>query len=138
MVISPRVSISWGRSDSSGGILIAIVDAGILVAGGSDSDAGTMGPLLGIQAVVNHPEPERRLTPMEALALYTVNGARIAFEEHTKGSIEPGKLADLVVLGGDPLTADPRTLKEIPVEMVTVGGQVRYQHGVSLPMGKQA
>jgi hypothetical protein len=116
----------------------AIVDAGILVAGGSDSDAGTMGPLLGMHAVVNHPEPERRLTPREALALYTVNGARIAFEEQTKGTIEPGKLADLVVLGDDPLTADPRTFKEIPVEMTIVGGHVRYQHGASLPMGKQA
>ncbi len=104
----------------------AILDAGILVAAGSDSNAGAMGPLLGIHALVNHPEPERRLTPMEALALYTLNGARIAFEEAEKGAIEAGKLADLVVLGADPLTADPRTVKDMTIEMTIVGGDIKY------------
>ncbi len=109
-----------------------IVDAGILVAGGSDADAGDMGPLLGIHAVVNHPDEERRLTPFEALSLYTLNGARIAFEEHSKGTIEPGKLADLVVLDHNPLSADPRTLKDIPVAMTIMGGKIVYQAVSSL------
>jgi predicted amidohydrolase YtcJ len=103
-----------------------IVDAGILVAGGSDSDAKPMGPLAGMHAVVNRPDEERRLTVMEALSLFTTNAAKIAFEEEEKGTIEPGKLADLVVLGGDPLTADPRVLKDIAVEMTIVGGEVVY------------
>jgi predicted amidohydrolase YtcJ len=104
-----------------------IVDAGILVAAGSDADAGEMGPLLGIHAVVNHPDTERRLTPFEALTLYTLNGARIGFEEEAKGTIEPGKRADLVVLDENPLTVDPRTLRDIRVAMTIVGGQVVYQ-----------
>jgi predicted amidohydrolase YtcJ len=104
-----------------------IVDSGILVAGGSDADAGEMGPMLGIHAVVNHPDAERRLTPFEALTLYTVNGASIGFEESTKGTIEPGKRADLIVLGSNPLTADPRMLKDIPPEITIVGGEVVYQ-----------
>jgi predicted amidohydrolase YtcJ len=103
-----------------------IVDAGILVGGGSDSDAKPMGPLAGIHAVVNHPDEERRLTVMEALSLFTTNAARIGFEEEEKGSIEPGKLADLVVLGADPLEVDPRTLRDIPVGMTIVGGEIVY------------
>ncbi|HNS52754.1 MAG TPA: amidohydrolase [Anaerolineae bacterium] len=106
-----------------------IVDAGILVAAGSDADAGEMGPMLGIQAVVNHPDAERRLTAFEAMTLYTANGARIGFEEGNKGTIEPGKRADLVVLGQNPLTADPRTLIDILVEMTVVGGRVVYEAG---------
>ena len=104
-----------------------IVDAGILVAGGSDSDAKPLGPLAGMHAVVNHPDDERRLTVMEALSLFTINAAKIAFEEEQKGTIEPGKLADLVVLGDDPLTVDRRTLQDIPVEMTIVGGEITYE-----------
>jgi predicted amidohydrolase YtcJ len=105
----------------------AIVDAGILVAGGSDSEQRPESPMAGIHAVVNHPDEERRLTVMEALSLFTTNAARIAFEEDEKGSIEPGKLADLVILGGNPLTADPRTLGDIPVRMTIVGGEIAYR-----------
>jgi predicted amidohydrolase YtcJ len=107
-----------------------IMDAGILVGGGSDSDGKPMGPLLGMHAVVNHPDEERRLTVLEALSLYTINGARMAFEEEQKGTIEVGKLADLVVLGHNPVTSDPRTLRDIPVEMTIVGGEIVYDsHG---------
>jgi predicted amidohydrolase YtcJ len=104
-----------------------IWDAGILIAGGSDADAGELGPLLGIHAVVNHPDEVRRLTVFEALTLYTANAAKIGFEERVKGTIEPGKQADLVVLGANPLTADTRTLKQIPVLITIVGGKLKYR-----------
>jgi predicted amidohydrolase YtcJ len=104
-----------------------IVDAGILVAGGSDSDAGPLGPLLGIHAVVNHPDEERRLGVYESLSLYTKNGAMIAFEEKDKGAIAPGKLADLVVLGKNPLTVPPGKLQDIAVETTIVGGRLVYE-----------
>jgi predicted amidohydrolase YtcJ len=103
-----------------------IIDAGILVGGGSDSDAKPMGPLAGMHAVVNHPDEERRLTAREALSLFTTNAAKIGFEEEEKGTIAPGKLADLVVLGEDPLSVDPTSLKDIPVEMTIVGGEIVY------------
>jgi predicted amidohydrolase YtcJ len=63
----------------------------------------------------------------EALKIYTINGAYASFEENTKGSIEPGKLADLVVLGADPTQIDPETIKDIPVEMTIVGGKTVYE-----------
>jgi len=103
-----------------------LLDAGILVAGGSDSDPEPMGPLIGVQQLASHPETARRLTPYEALRLYTVNGARAAFEETDKGSIGVGKFADLVVLADDPLSADPTTLANIPVELTMVSGVARY------------
>jgi hypothetical protein len=104
-----------------------IIDAGIRVAGGSDSDPEPMGPLIGVQQLVSHPEAERRLTPYEALQLYTVNGAYAAFEETDKGSLAVGKVADLVALADDPLTARPTALASIPVDLTMVAGRVAHE-----------
>jgi predicted amidohydrolase YtcJ len=57
------------------------------------------------------------------LRIQTLNGAYASFEEHEKGSIERGKLADLVVLGRDPLHENPLTLVKIPIERTMVGGR---------------
>jgi hypothetical protein len=103
-----------------------IVDAGILVAGGSDADPMPMGPLTGVERLASHPEPERRLSVMEALRLYTLNAARIGFEEHEKGSLSPGKLADLVVLGRDPLREPVESIATIPVDMTFVAGHAAF------------
>ena len=103
-----------------------IVDAGLLVAGGSDSDVTPICPLAGIHAVVNQSEESRRLSLPEALALFTVNGARLASEEAVKGTLEPGKLADMVVLERDPFSVPLDEIGAIPVAMTLVGGQVRW------------
>jgi predicted amidohydrolase YtcJ len=58
--------------------------------------------------------------------MYTLNGAYASFEEHIKGSIEPGKLGDLVVLGDDPLTVEPWEIRNIPVERTIIGGETVY------------
>jgi len=63
----------------------------------------------------------------EALRAYTKNGAFLTFEENLKGSLEPGKLADMVVLSEDPLTIDPLRLMEIEVEATYLHGRRVFQ-----------
>ena len=104
-----------------------ILEAGLLITAGSDADPQPMGPLIGVQLLASHPEEPRRLSAYEALKLYTVNPARAAFQEADKGTIAVGKLADLVVLDADPLTAAPETLASLVVELTIVGGTVAWQ-----------
>jgi hypothetical protein len=70
---------------------------------------------------------KQRITVDEAIGLYTMASAYASFEENLKGSITPGKLADLVVLGEDPRRVAPDEIKDIPVEMTIVGGEIKYQ-----------
>ena len=63
----------------------------------------------------------------EALRIYTMHGAYASFEEDIKGSIEVGKLADMVVLDQDPTQIDPMTIKDIPVLRTIVGGKTVYE-----------
>ena len=67
--------------------------------------------------------PSQRVTVAEAIRIGTLHGAYASYEENLKGSIEAGKLADLVVLGRDPLKVDPSTLIDIPIERTMVGGR---------------
>jgi predicted amidohydrolase YtcJ len=71
--------------------------------------------------------PEERVTPLEGLRALTINGAYQYFEEKTKGSIEKGKLADLVVLSDDPLTIDPLKIKDIVVLETIKEGQTVFK-----------
>jgi predicted amidohydrolase YtcJ len=68
--------------------------------------------------------PGERITPAEALRMYTMNGARASFEERSKGSVEVGKLADLVVLAENPLEVDGWHIKDITVEKTLIGGEI--------------
>jgi predicted amidohydrolase YtcJ len=69
--------------------------------------------------------PEERITPYEALQAITINGAYMYFEEDSKGSLVPGKVADLVVLDQNPLKVDPMAIKDIKVvETVKAGKTV--------------
>lgn len=115
----------------------AWLDAGITVAMSSDCPATSgeelISPLLGIYVAVNRKTdagqelgPEQRVTVEEALRAYTMGGAYATFEEEDKGSIEPGKLADLAVLSRDPTQVDTEEIKDIEVEMTIVGGRVEY------------
>jgi predicted amidohydrolase YtcJ len=100
---------------------------GILMAGGSDSPVTKIDPLAGIGAAVNHPHREERLPVLEAIRLFTINGARFAFEEDQKGSIEAGKAADLVILSEDPCTIDPERIAKISIEMTLVNGRIAFR-----------
>jgi predicted amidohydrolase YtcJ len=63
----------------------------------------------------------------EAIRVGTINGAYASYEETLKGSIEPGKLADLVVLGRDAFHEDPSKLIDIPIERTMTGGKWVYE-----------
>lgn len=109
----------------------SFIDYGIVSTGATDYPPGPYEPLMGIQSCVTRTDsegnlwgPNQRITVEEALRIYTLNGAYASFEEDRKGSIEPGKLADLVVLGADPTQVDPMTIMDIPIEATIVGGEV--------------
>jgi len=99
---------------------------GLLVAGGSDSTVTPLGPLIGVHAAVNHSNPAERVSVQEALELYTINAARIAFQETDRGSLKAGKLGDLVVLAEDPFEVNPSHIKDISVEMTVIGGEILF------------
>lgn len=75
--------------------------------------------------------PTQRLAPMDALRALTIWPAWQHFDENIRGSIQVGKLADLVVLDADPLTVDPMTIRDISVLMTIKDGEVIYQRGVT-------
>ena len=103
-----------------------ILDAGITICGGSDCDVTPADPLLGIHAAVNHPVIEHRITLMEALRMYTINGAYGIFEEKVKGSLEPGKVADIVILDRDLTVVPPEEIKDVRVRAALRKGQLLY------------
>jgi hypothetical protein len=72
-------------------------------------------------------EPDQALTIQEALRAHTMGSAYAGFEEDIKGSIEPGKLADLAVWSEDPYTAPLQRLWQIPMAMTLVGGEIVHQ-----------
>jgi predicted amidohydrolase YtcJ len=106
----------------------SILDEGILVSGGSDTPVTRVNPLGGIHIAVNHPLKEQRIDVHEAIEMFTINGATIGFEEGIKGNIEPGKLADFVVLSSDPYRVPKEKIGNIKVEMTIVGGKVVYKN----------
>ena len=109
------------------------MDHGIHVA--ISSDILPIGPLVGIYAAVTRKGMSGRvfgadeaITIEEAIAGYTIKGAYLGFEEDLKGSLEPGKLADMVVLSDDILTIDPEEIMGIEIEQTYVGGELVYQN----------
>ena len=60
--------------------------------------------------------------------MWTVNSAYESFEENLKGTLEPGKLADMVVLSDNPVTVPPERIKDISVEMTIIGGEVVWEN----------
>jgi predicted amidohydrolase YtcJ len=110
------------------------LDAGLRPPDSSDYTASPSEPMMWLQSQVTREDPKgnvwgsnQRISLEEAIRCGTVNGAYASFEENLKGSIEPGKLADLVVLGEDPFKADPSSLVQVPVERTMVGGRWVYE-----------
>ena len=108
-------------------------DSGAVVANGSDAPVEELDPLAGIVAGVlrtldHRPAwyPEQRLGVEEALAATCVTPAWLAYDEHRRGKLIPGYLADLVVLDRDPVAIPPEELLEVRVVATMVGG--RWTH----------
>lgn len=102
--------------------LRAIADAGVEMSGGSDAPCTVPDPIQGIWAACNHYVPEQSLTIQQALDLYTINAARGTFDEADRGSLEPGKLADMVILNRNPLAMRPAELQSLRVESLLLAG----------------
>ncbi len=106
---------------------------GVKVAAGSDSPITDFEPLLGIQEIVTRKTKngtvigETECSSLEdAIRMFTINGAYASFEEEIKGSIEPGKLADFVVLEGSILNTNPEQIKDIPIKHTVINGEIVY------------
>jgi predicted amidohydrolase YtcJ len=104
---------------------------GIIVVASSDAPIVPPNPLIGIHAAVTRTSAnfdllseKEEVTPLDALRMYTQHAAQTTFEEQSKGSITPGKFADLVLLNGDPTAIPPDEIKKIEVEMTIVDGHI--------------
>jgi predicted amidohydrolase YtcJ len=115
----------------------SLLERGVVCSGGSDMPIVTSDPLLGIDCLVNRRldprpggrvlNPAERLSVMQAIRVYTYNGAYAHFEERSKGSIEEGKLADLAVLSRDILEVPTEELRTLGVDMTVVDGRVVHE-----------
>ncbi|HET7341469.1 MAG TPA: amidohydrolase [Methylomirabilota bacterium] len=112
----------------------SLLAAGVPVAGSSDAPVTHYAPLFGIEQALTRATmagqvcgPDERVDLPTAIRMHTIHGAYASFEEHRKGSLEPGKLADCVVLGEDIARVPVKELRHLPVAMTIVGGQVAYE-----------
>ena len=111
-----------------------LLDAGLRPTNSSDYTASPSHPMMWLQSRVTRSDMKgivwgqnQRIKVEEAMRCGTINGAYTSFEEALKGSIEPGKLADLIVLDRDPFTTDPSSLIHMAVERTMVGGKWVYE-----------
>ncbi len=118
------------------------LDAGCRIANGSDFPVEAVNPLFGFYAAITRQDqqgwpkggwyPEERMTRGETLRSFTIDAAYAAFEENTKGSLEPGKLADFVVLSKDIMSIPPTEIPQTEVIMTILGGRIVYTTGDTL------
>jgi predicted amidohydrolase YtcJ len=117
------------------------MDLGINVAGGTDANICPHDQLLALHVDVTRETeqvgilgPEQAMLPLEALVSHTLAPARLTSEAHLKGSLVPGKVADLVVLSGDP-TGEAGRIRDIQVLMTVVGGRVVFESDLDAEVG---
>ena len=128
----------WGDEHAAYAIPIRkAIDAGVLVGGGTDGPVVPVDPYLSMWWMTTRQVlkgytlgKEHAITPKEALTLYTINNARIMGVEKERGSIEVGKLADLVVLSQDILSVTPDAIRDTKALLTLVGGKVVYRNGI--------
>lgn len=113
-----------------------LLQAGLICAGGSDAPIEPVAPLLGMHAAVTRHAPhelhdgyvpEQKLSPLEALQLFTVGSAQAEQKQHVKGTITPGKYADFTILDQDLFVTQPAEWLKTNIMMTVVQGHVVYQ-----------
>lgn len=100
-----------------------MIDMGIHVSGGSDAPVTPPDPIEGLYAACNHFRPDQSVTIAEALRMFTYEVARTGFDEKERGSLETGKIADMVLLNENPLAMDPRNLRDLTIEKILLEGK---------------
>jgi predicted amidohydrolase YtcJ len=114
-----------------------LIKAGIAVAGSSDCPVIPPDPVSGLYAAVSRSTEtgkslldEERISPFEALKMYTRNAAYVSFEETEKGTLSPGYAADLIVLTGNPLELAPEKLWDLDVALTVINGENVWRKGI--------
>ncbi|MDQ3418323.1 MAG: amidohydrolase [Acidobacteriota bacterium] len=122
------------RAEEGAYVWQKLMKSGALVTNGTDAPVEDVDPIASYYATVSRKikdgsvfYPEQRMNRMEALRSYTINTARAAFEEESKGTLEVGKYADMVVLSKDILTVAEEEIPTAQVMYTVVGGKVRYK-----------
>lgn len=112
----------------------SFIDAGIPVAPASDYTPGPYEPMMALESMVTRKDldgnvwgPSQCISIEQAMKVCTMNGAYASFEENIKGSLTPGKLADIVLLDQDPHTVDPSTIKDIKIMRTLLGGATVFE-----------
>ena len=112
-----------------------LLDLGVVLGGGSDAPVEPHAPLWGIHCAVNRPAshtddtpylPQQSLTVEEAVSLYTTGAAKLARAEQDMGTLEAGKLADLVVLDRDIFAVPKTEIKDLTVTLTMLGGRPTF------------
>jgi predicted amidohydrolase YtcJ len=116
-----------------------LIASGALIASGSDFPVEKPDPMLGLYAAITRQDlngqppqgwaPDQRMTREEALASFTANGAYASHAETFSGTLEPGKLADLVILSQDIMTVAPKQIPATNVWKTIIGGEIVYDAG---------
>ena len=132
----PWVIAKLGEERAANGAYVwrKLLDSGAVIGNGTDAPVEDVDPLKCYYATVTRKMangeqfyPDQCMTRLEALQSYTINNAFLAFEEAEKGSLEPGKLADVTILSNDILSVPEEELLETRVLYTIVGGKILYQ-----------
>ncbi len=115
-----------------------LMDDGVPVCLSSDSPVDSINPMISLHAAVTRQDeqgypaggwlPHQKLTVEQSLQAMTLGSAYVSYEEKLKGSLEPGKMADMAVLSEDPFSVSPQDLKDITVEMTFMNGKMVYSY----------
>jgi predicted amidohydrolase YtcJ len=134
--VVPRLGAK--RAEEGAYVWAKLAQSGALIVNGTDAPVEDVDPIASYYASVTRRQsngqtfyPDQKMSRMEALRSYTINAAKAAFEEDVKGSLAPGKLADITVLTKDITTVSDTEILSARVAYTIVGGKVAYKRPVS-------